>query len=113
MVGEDSGARFWERLYSEGGTSGTGSVGRLARFKAEVIQRLLAEHSVASVAELGCGDGRQLALIEYPDYTGLDVAPAAVELCRARFGDDPRKRFVLYEPRAPPFPAPSWRSRSR
>ncbi len=96
----ETGAEFWERLYRGGGTSGTGSVGRLAEFKAEVITRILAEREIESVVELGCGDGDQLALVDYPDYLGLDIAPAAVERCRERFAGDPRKRFAVYEPAA-------------
>jgi SAM-dependent methyltransferase len=93
-----SSASFWEQLYRQGGTSGTGSMGRLARFKAEVINRLLAVHGIASVVELGCGDGQQLALIDYPDYVGLDVAPTALEACTRQFAGDPSKRFHVYEP---------------
>jgi SAM-dependent methyltransferase len=93
----ENSASFWESLYREGGTSGTGSVGPLAAFKAEVVTRVLAEHGITSVAELGCGDGQQLALIDYPSYVGLDVAPAAVERCRERFAGDSSKRFEVYD----------------
>jgi SAM-dependent methyltransferase len=96
-----TGAEFWEGLYREGGTSGTGSVGRLAEFKAEVITRIVAERGIATVAELGCGDGQQLGLIDYPDYVGLDVAPAAIERCRSLYADDSRKRFEVYAPGSP------------
>jgi len=89
---------FWERVYREGGTSGTGSAGRLAEFKASVINRVIAERGVTSVIELGCGDGAQVSLIDYDSYVGLDVSQSALAACRARFADDPGKRFELYGP---------------
>lgn len=94
------GRAYWEARYRRGGTSGAGSQGRLARFKAGVVNRFVAEHGVRSVVEFGCGDGDQVALARYPRYVGLDVSPKAVELCRRRFGDDPTKTFHVYDPPA-------------
>ena len=88
-------ADYWERRYRAGGGSGAGSTGRLANFKAEVLNRLVIDHRVNSVVEFGCGDGQQLAHAQYPSYLGFDVSPASVELCRQRFANDPRKRFQL------------------
>jgi len=89
---------YWEKRYQCGGTSGVGSCGRLAQFKAEVVNRFVAEHDVQSVVEFGCGDGGQLSLAEYSGYVGLDVSPKAVELCRERFSGDPTKTFDVYDP---------------
>jgi len=77
------------------GNSGTGSFNRLAEFKAEVINRFVRERDIRTVIEFGCGDGNQLALGEYPTYIGVDVAPEAIALCRARFRGDETKRFYL------------------
>lgn len=90
-----SSADYWDNRYGRGGTSGTGSYGELAKFKAETLNDLVARNRVVSVIEFGCGDGNQLKLADYPDYLGLDVSPRAVEMCRAGFGDDPTKRFQL------------------
>ena len=57
---------YWEDRYRTGHDSGAGSSGRLAAFKAEFLNGLVADHNVSSVIEFGCGDGRQLALAEYP-----------------------------------------------
>ncbi len=84
---------YWERRYRQGGNSGVGSYGRLARFKADILNDFVAGHGINSVVEFGCGDGAQLALARYPSYTGLDVSPPVVELCRRQFGADPTKRF--------------------
>jgi SAM-dependent methyltransferase len=91
---------YWERRYEAGGTSGSGSYGRLAHFKAEVLNAFVAEHSIQTVLEMGCGDGAQLSLADYPRYVGLDVAPSAIALCAERFVDDPTKSFFRYDPGA-------------
>lgn len=92
-------AVYWEERYRSGGNSGAGSYGELATFKADVLNRLVAAEGIASVVELGCGDGNQLSLAKYPRYVGYDVSPAAVQLCRARFAGDQTKTFELYRPR--------------
>ncbi len=86
---------YWNERYERGGHSGSGSGGRLAAFKAETLNRLVAENDIQSVLELGCGDGRQLALAEYPSYVGVDISSTAVGLCCEKFAADRSKRFVL------------------
>ena len=89
---------YWEKRYAAGGTSGTGSSGRLAAYKAAWLNRFVRENGIRSVLELGCGDGQQLLLAEYPEYLGLDVAPSAVARCRSLFAGDTSKQFALYNP---------------
>lgn len=89
-------AQFWDTHYARGGNSGTGSYGRLAQFKADVVNRLIVRHGIRSAIELGSGDGHQLSLIRYPTYLGLDTSPTAVELCRARYAGDSTKTFRAY-----------------
>jgi len=91
-------AAYWERRYAAGGTSGPGSYGELAQFKANVLNTFVSEHSIASVIEFGCGDGNQLALSRYPGYIGLDVSRSAITRCLKRFREDPSKSFFLYDP---------------
>jgi hypothetical protein len=62
-------------------------------FKAETINRFVAERAIQSVVEFGSGDGAQLALAKYPSYTGIDVSARAIEMCRAKFAKDPTKQF--------------------
>lgn len=90
-------ARYWETRYASGGTSGEGSYGELAAFKAEILNEFVAANNIASVIEFGCGDGNQLALARYPRYSGFDVSPQAVSLCRKRFAADPSKLFGLMD----------------
>lgn len=88
-------AKYWDQRYAKGGTSGAGSYGRLAQFKADVLNRFVNENCIESVVELGCGDGNQLALFQFPRYLGVDVSPAAVARCRERHGADSTKAFRL------------------
>src|SRR5262245_15823168 len=73
--------RYWEDRYGTEGNSGVGSYGKFAAFKAEVINVFVAARGVQSVIELGCGDGNQLKLAQYPKYTGYDVSETAVRKC--------------------------------
>ena len=91
-------AAYWESRYASGGTSGDGSYGRLAEFKAATLNAFIREQGIASAVEFGCGDGRQLELIAYPTYVGFDVAPSAVRHCIERFAQDQTKSFFLYDP---------------
>jgi SAM-dependent methyltransferase len=90
-------ARFWERNYARGATSGSGSYGALAEGKSRFLNTLVREHAVRSVIEFGCGDGNQLSLADYPRYVGLDVSRSAIALCQRRFAADPAKSFFLYD----------------
>jgi SAM-dependent methyltransferase len=88
---------YWEQRYRTGGSSGDGSYGDLAQFKADVVNAFVAERGARSVLELGCGDGNQLALARYESYVGIDVSARAIQLCRTRFAGDATKRFALYD----------------
>lgn len=89
--------KYWENRYSIGGTSGNGSYNQLAAFKAEVLNRLVAENDITSVISYGCGDGNQLSLARYPQYIGFDVSPTAISTCRNLFSKDESKDFRLIQ----------------
>lgn len=89
---------YWERHYLLGGNSGGGSYGRLAEFKAEVLNQFVQGEDVRSVVEWGCGDGHQLSLARYPKYLGLDVSATAVDMCVRRFRSDDQKSFIRVDP---------------
>jgi hypothetical protein len=91
---------YWERRYSAGGTSGAGSYGAQAEYKAGFLNAFVAEHGINTVLEFGCGDGNQLRLAKYPSYLGLDVSPTAIRTCAELFGSDNTKSFFLYRPDA-------------
>ncbi|MGB7406172.1 MAG: hypothetical protein WA906_10805 [Pacificimonas sp.] len=86
-------ADYWETRYERGGTSGAGSYGRLAIYKAEFLNAFVAKNQIETIIEFGSGDGAQLALSDYPDYLGIDISQTAIDLCIKKFTKDPRKRF--------------------
>lgn len=86
-------AAYWEQRYRAGRTSGAGSYGRLARFKADFLNGFVADNNISSIIEFGSGDGAQLELAEYPAYVGVDVAETAVRHCRAKFAKNPNFEF--------------------
>jgi hypothetical protein len=88
---------YWENRYAEGGTSGAGSYGRLAEFKANVLNGFIGDNDIESVIEWGCGDGNQLSLVSYPSYVGVDVSPTAIDVCTKKFGADRSKTFYTYD----------------
>lgn len=85
---------YWQRRYSRGLTSGDGSYGKLAHFKAEVINRWFLEYNMTDAIEFGCGDGHQLLLMHYPKYLGFDISEDALSLCRRRFAGDGTRDFA-------------------
>lgn len=91
----DSSAQYWEERYRRGGNSGAGSYNRLAAFKAEVLNEFVSANQIQTVIEFGSGDGAQLALAQYPNYTGVDISPTVIEATRLKFAGDSTKRFIL------------------
>jgi len=89
-----SSGAYWERRYRAGGTSGAGSYGHLAAFKASVINSFVADNDVTDVLDLGCGDGNLLSMLDLPAYIGADVSAAALERCAGRF---PERTFVTLD----------------
>jgi hypothetical protein len=85
---------YWQERYRQGSNSGPGSYGRLALFKAEIINRFVRDHNIADIIEFGSGDGAQLTLADYPRYLGVDVSPSAVAQCRRMFAGDSGKTFL-------------------
>ena len=93
-VGFSDSTQYWQERYRVGGNSGAGSYGRLARFKAGILNSFVRQHNIGTVIEFGCGDGNQLKFAQYPHYLGIDVSEDAVSICRSAFANDKSKRFV-------------------
>jgi hypothetical protein len=89
--------KYWEKRYLNNKNSGSGSYGRLAEFKAEVLNDFVKNNKVQTVIELGSGDGNQLKLANYPSYIGYDVSETAIKLCESIFEKDESKSFYLLE----------------
>ena len=88
-----SSAEYWEDRYKKGGTAGYGSYGRLADFKAKIINRFIQDEGIESVIDLGCGDGNQLSMFRVERYVGVDVSSTIIEKCREKFKFDMAKTF--------------------
>lgn len=90
--------QYWEDRYAAGGTSGSGSAGVLAQFKAKIINDFVQDRRIQTLIEFGCGDGNQLALSHYENYLGLDISISAIRQCIGKFSADKTKKFCLYDP---------------
>ena len=88
--------KYWDERYQKGGTSGAGSYGVLADFKAEIINSFLKEYKISKTIEFGCGDGNQLGLIQYKNYIGIDISDQAVKKCKFMYEKDENKEFFVY-----------------
>lgn len=92
--GFGSTAEYWENRYRRGGNSGSGSSGRLAKFKAATLNDFVSANNVQSVIEFGSGDGEILQLTRFPKYTGVDLSPSIIESTKRRFEHVPTMRFI-------------------
>jgi SAM-dependent methyltransferase len=86
-------ATYWDARYRAGATSGAGSYGRLAGYKAAFINGVIEANQIAHVADFGCGDGNLLSLLRPVAYTGMDVSPTALDRCTKRF---PNHHFMPF-----------------
>ena len=88
--------KIWEKRYRSGGNSGAGSYGVLEEFKRNVINDLIEENNIASVLDLGCGDGNQIKLLKLKKYTGFDISKTIIKKCQNIYKNDKTKNFVHY-----------------
>ncbi len=90
---DDFSRRYWEARYRWGGNSGKGSRGDIAARKAEFVTTFCREHDVASLVELGSGDGVCASQIRVAQYLGLDLSQDAILRARRRVSS-PTHRFA-------------------
>lgn len=91
---------FWKKNYLNGGTSGPGSYGELAQFKAKFLNAFVRENNVLSVIEFGCGDGNQVSYFDFPNYIGIDISSRAIDMCKEK-NKKPNYSFYEYNPTFP------------
>lgn len=93
----DSGLH-WEENYAYGGTSGEGSAGVEAKWKANVLNEFIEQQGISSCVELGTGDGVTLSLTTgHKKYTGYDVSATIVRNLNEKFNGDQTKEFIHYD----------------
>jgi hypothetical protein len=88
-------AEYWDNRYKASGSSGAGSYGHLAEFKANFLNEFVVKNGIKKVIEFGCGDGNQLRLSNYPRYIGFDVSLTSINMCKKLFANDVSKSFFL------------------
>ena len=86
---------YWDKRYSQNKTSGSGSYGKLAKYKAKIINEFILENNIDNVIEWGCGDGNQLKYMHYNNYIGYDISPAIISKCKKLFKNDRTRKFEL------------------
>lgn len=92
----ESSDQYWiDRYKTKNFNSGAGSYGRLAAFKAQIINDFVHQNDIKSAIEFGSGDGNQAALFRIPHYLGVDISPEAVAVCTRRFKAHANKRFAV------------------
>lgn len=81
---------YWETRYKKGGTSGSGSIGKLRDWKWSVIQQFVGE--IQSVIDVGCGDLSFWAGKPLPKfYLGIDFSETIIKKNREQWSEN---RFV-------------------
>jgi hypothetical protein len=89
-------AKYWDSRYVLNGNSGIGSYGRLAKFKARILNDFVEKRNILNIIEFGCGDGNQYSLANYDNYIGFDVSEKAIQLCSSKFRDSSNAKFYWY-----------------
>jgi len=97
-AGQFSSAAYWDNRYVNKETSGAGSYGEMAKYKANFINKFVKTQKIETTIEFGSGDGNQLGYYNFQSYMGLDVSQEAIKICLDKFGNDPNKSFYLYHP---------------
>jgi ubiquinone/menaquinone biosynthesis C-methylase UbiE len=84
---------YWENRYSNGYTSGKGSYGELAIYKAKIINNFIKKNNIKNLIDYGVGDGNQLSLLQCENITGLDVSPTVINKLKQKYSKDNSKQF--------------------
>jgi hypothetical protein len=83
MMGFNS-KKYWDERYRNGGNSGIGSQGNIAKYKALMVNNFIKENNIQTVCELGCGD-IQFTLYNIPDFTGYDISEYIIEKNKTKY----------------------------
>lgn len=89
---------YWENRYKAGGNSGEGSYDNKAKYKANILNKIVEEYNISNIIEFGCGDGNNLSYYNVDYYTGFDVSETAIKMCISKYSQDSSKSFIWYNP---------------
>jgi len=76
---------YWISRYETGGHSGQGSRGKLAYYKASVVNEIIKKYHIDKMIEFGSGDGYQCSLFNVESYIGFDVSEKMVQYCNNKY----------------------------
>ena len=96
-------SEFWNeryRLFPHLG-SGPGSRGYASSYKNTLVKKLIIQHEIRSIVDVGCGDLCWLDqhVLEGCRYVGLDISTVAIERARAAY---PYLQFAVFDVTAQP-----------
>lgn len=82
---------YWQKRYSVGDNSGSGSQGDLLSFKIDFINDFIKENEIKTVLDFGHGDLNVAKEINVESYTGIDIFDledeAGLNLVNCRFDE--------------------------
>lgn len=89
--------KYWDQRYRDGRSSGAGSEGAEAEYKAAFISEFIRYWDVHDIIDWGCGDGHVLSLMDLngAHYTGIDVSPTVITRLSVKYAADEMIRFKL------------------
>jgi hypothetical protein len=68
---------------------------KVFQYKIDVVNQVLTDYNINSVIEFGCGLGWIADSVEM-EYSGVDVSPEAIYMCKRDLGNRKNLRFGLY-----------------
>jgi len=89
--------KYWEERYSRGRDSGSGSYGKNAAFKAEIVNRVIEDYHCKNMVEFGCGDANQMTLFTRIPYVGYDISSTIIERDKKKYADLPQSEFLIMD----------------
>lgn len=98
--------RSWQQAGEEWSSAWGGT---MSLWRGTILPRLDPFLPAPHLLEIACGHGRITAqlLRHCGRYTGVDLAPSCVDICRTRFSDEPKATFAVTDGRSLPMVAPS------
>lgn len=88
---------YWEERYAKGQNSGSGSYGENAKFKANVINRVIEDYDCRDMVEFGCGDGNQMTLFNPIPYIGYDISQTIIAKNQVKYSNLSHAEFEVID----------------
>ena len=79
---------YFKKIYEKdewGCGSGIGSLEPYTRKYRKILQDILEKRNIRSVLDIGCGDWQLGSLIDWPEYTGIDIVSSVVNNLKKKY----------------------------